>query len=211
MGHLITMTEPVQDARLSAPAVARNRDPILAVLRRVLPGSGLVLEIASGTGEHAAHFAPAFAGLAWQPSDPRPAARASIDAWAADAGPGAGIRPALDLDVTRRPWPVERADAVVCINMIHISPPGCTPALLEGAAALLPSDGPLTLYGPFRIGGAHTAESNESFDAWLKSENPEYGIRDLEAVADMAAAVGFGAPETVPMPANNFSVIFRRR
>ncbi|WP_343867749.1 DUF938 domain-containing protein [Caenispirillum bisanense] len=204
------MTSPTQDARRSAPAVARNRDPILSVLQRALPGRGLVLEIASGTGEHAVHFAAALPHLEWQPTDRTPESLASIDAWAAAAAVPT-VRPALHLDVTDHPWPVAEAAAVVCINMIHIAPPAATDGLLRGAAAVLPAGAPLVLYGPFKVGGFHTADSNMAFEAWLKDQNPEFGVRNLEDVADLAAVAGFAAPETVQMPANNLTVVFRRR
>lgn len=210
MRHLTTMSSPTQDAKRSAPAVARNRDPILSVLRRVLPDRGLVLEIASGTGEHAAHFASALPSLDWQPTDRTPEALASIDAWAAETL-APGLWPAMLLDVTDHPWPVDTAAAVVCINMIHIAPPAATDGLLRGASALLPAGAPLVLYGPFKVGGFHTADSNMAFEAWLKDQNPEFGVRDLDDVADLAAAAGFGPPETVQMPANNLTVVFRRR
>lgn len=209
MRQLTTMTSPTQDAKRSAPAVARNREPILTVLKRTLPESGLVLEIASGTGEHAAYFAPALPGLAWQPTDRDAAALPGIDAWGAEAG-GGRPRPALRLDVVEQPWPVDAADAVVCINMIHIAPPAATEGLLRGAAAVLPPGAPLYLYGPFKVGGFHTADSNMAFEAWLKEQNPDYGLRNLEEVAELAAMLGFSEPETVQMPANNLSVIFRR-
>lgn len=169
-----------------------------------------MLEIASGTGEHALYFSRAFPGLVWQPTDVEPEARASIDAWAAAEGPET-LRPALPLDVTARPWPLKAADAVVCINMIHISPPECTSALFEGAAAVLPAEAPLFLYGPFRVGGVHTSDSNAKFDEWLKAQDPRFGIRNLDDVTAIAAGHGFGPPETIQMPANNLSVIFRRR
>ncbi|EKV26944.1 SAM-dependent methyltransferase [Caenispirillum salinarum AK4] len=179
------------------------------MLQRVLPARGLVLEIASGTGEHAVFFSRALPGLTWQPTDVDASARASVDAWAEAEGPET-LRPAVALDVTARPWPVDAADAVVCINMIHISPPECTPALLQGAAVVLPRGAPLVLYGPFRVGGVHTSESNAAFDNWLKAQNPSFGIRNLDDVADMAAGAGFSTPETVEMPANNLTVVFRR-
>lgn len=209
MAHLNTMTNASQDARRSAPATARNRDPILSVLKRVLPHRGLVLEIASGTGEHALFFSHALPGLTWQPSDMNPEARASIDAWAAAEGPET-LRPALPLNVVESPWPVRAADAVVCINMIHISPPECTPALFKGAAAILPAGGPLVLYGPFREGGTHTSESNKEFEGWLKAQDPRFGLRDLDDVARLAADSGFTAPEVTRMPANNLSLVFQR-
>jgi SAM-dependent methyltransferase len=196
------------DRRLHAPATSRNREPILAVLRRHLPERGLVLEIASGSGEHAVHFATALPPLVFQPSDPDPEARASIDAWIATSALN-NIRPALGLDVTREPWPVDEAAAVLCINMVHISPWRATKALVRGAARILPPGGVLFLYGPYKRDGAHTAPSNDAFDASLRAHNPDWGVRDLETVAALAAAHGFGEPTVEPMPANNFSVVFR--
>lgn len=198
------------DTRQYAPAATRNRDPIWNVLRTHLPPAGLVLEIASGTGEHVTHFAQcAGPAIAFQPSDPSPAARASIDAWTAASGLP-NVRPALALDAAADDWPVAAADVLVCINMIHISPWAATLGLIRGAARLLPVGGVLFLYGPYRRGGAHTAPSNAAFDADLRHRNPQWGVRDLEAVADLAAAAGFGAPQIVEMPANNLSVVFRR-
>ncbi|MEN0074846.1 MAG: DUF938 domain-containing protein [Paracraurococcus sp.] len=197
------------DTRRHAPATQRNRDPILAVLRRALPAAGLVLEVSSGSGEHAVHFAAALSGLTWQPSDPDPAARASIAAWAAEARLP-NLRPPLALDAAAEPWPIDRADAVVCINMIHIAPWAAGLGLLRGAARLLPPGGPLILYGPYRQGGRHTAPSNAAFDAGLRAQDPAWGVRDLEAVAEAAAAAGFGAPEITAMPANNLALTFRR-
>jgi hypothetical protein len=200
----------MQDARRSAPAVARNRDPILAVLRRHLPETGILLEVSAGTGEHAVHFAASFPGLVWQPSDPDPGARASIDAWSR-AGRLNNLRPALALDATAEDWPVARADAVLCVNMIHIAPWAAGLGLLRGAARLLPAGGPLILYGPFRREGRHTAPSNEAFDASLRAQDPEWGVRDLEAVAAAAAAQGFGPPLIEAMPANNLAVILHAK
>ncbi|TCZ66169.1 DUF938 domain-containing protein [Roseicella aquatilis] len=197
------------DACRHAPATARNRGPILGVLRRHLPGTGLLLEVSSGTGEHAVHFAAAFPGLAWQPSDPDPAARTSIAAWAAAAGLP-NLRPPLDLDAAAAAWPVARADAVLCINMIHIAPWEAGLGLLRGAARLLPPGAPLILYGPYRRGGRHTAPSNAAFDASLRAQDPRWGVRDLEDVAAAAMAAGFGPPEVEELPANNLAVIFRR-
>jgi hypothetical protein len=194
------------DARREAPAVARNRDAILAVLRGILPARGLLLEVASGSGEHALHFAPAFPELVFQPSDPDPEARASIDAWCAGV---ANIRAALALDAAAADWPLDRADAVLCINMIHIAPWAACLGLLRGAARLLPPGAPLVLYGPFKRGGAHTAPSNEAFDESLRARDPEWGVRDLEAVA-AAAAADFAPPAVMEMPANNLTVAFRR-
>ncbi|MBY0333278.1 MAG: DUF938 domain-containing protein [Acetobacteraceae bacterium] len=198
------------DPRRSAPAALRNRDAILSALRTLLPPAGLVLEVASGSGEHAVHFAAALPDLVFQPSDPDPRARASIDAWVAGAGLP-NLRPALALDAAASPaaWPIARADAVLCINMVHIAPWEAALGLVRGAAALLPAGAPLVLYGPFRRGGAHTAPSNAAFDAALRAEDPRWGVRDLEAVAQ-AAAAGFGPPTVVPMPANNLVLAFRR-
>jgi cyclopropane fatty-acyl-phospholipid synthase-like methyltransferase len=196
------------DPRRMAPSAARNRDVILDVLRSKLPQRGLILEIASGTGEHVVHFAQNLsAELSFQPSDPDAEARASIDAWVAASGL-TNILPALDIDV-HAVWPVARADAVIAINMIHISPWSATPGLLSGAGRVLPAGGVLFLYGPFRRGG-RLEPSNEAFDAGLKARNSAWGVRDLEAVRRVASDCGFGAPEIVEMPANNLSVIFRR-
>jgi SAM-dependent methyltransferase len=193
-----------------APAVARNREPILAVLRRVLPAQGTVLEIASGTGEHAVHFAAALPGLTWQPTDPDPDALRSIAAWRAMTKLP-NVLPPIELDVTSQTWPVARADAVVCINMIHISPWRATEGLMAGAERLLSAGGVLFLYGPYKEGGRHTAPSNEAFDADLRSRNPEWGVCDLDDVKSLAGKHGLDFVERVAMPANNLSVVFRRR
>ncbi len=160
------------DARLSSPSVERNRDPILAALRPLLPLAGTVLEVASGSGEHIAHFAAAMPGLEFQPSDPSPEARASIEAW---CGGLPNVRPALDLDAARPDWPPLRADAVLCVNMIHIAPWAAAQGLVEGAARVLPAGGLLALYGPFLRNGTHTAPSNAAFDADLRARNPALG------------------------------------
>lgn len=192
-------------ARKHAPATLRNRDAILDVLRRVLPSTGLVLEVASGSGEHVAHFAEKLPGLDWQPSDPEPAARASITEWSAGLG---NVRAPLALDAAARGWPIERADAILCINMIHISPWAATLGLLAGAARLLASGAPLYLYGPFLREGLPTAESNLAFDANLRARDPAWGLRSVEAVT--AAAQGFTLAELIEMPANNLSLVYRR-
>jgi hypothetical protein len=197
------------DSRLFAPAAARNRGPILDVLREILPGEGLVLEIASGTGEHVAHFATHLPRLTFQPSDPGAEARASIAAWIASTG-AKNILPPLALDAAATPWPIAKADAIVCINMIHISPWAATEGLFAGARSLLPQGAPLYLYGPYKRGGAHTAPSNVAFDESLRAQNPAWGVRDLETVAAYAANSGFSAPQIFEMPANNLSVVFRR-
>ncbi|HWP67297.1 MAG TPA: DUF938 domain-containing protein [Candidatus Limnocylindria bacterium] len=195
------------DARRYAAATERNRAPILDVLRRVLPERGLVLEVASGTGEHARAFAAALPALRWQPSDCDPEARASIAAWCAKLP---NVAPPLALDATDEPWPVERADAVVCINMIHIAPWAACEGLMRGAGRVLPPGGVLYLYGPFRLGGAHTAPSNAAFDAQLRAQHPAWGVRDLEDVVACAEAHGLRLRARVAMPANNQSVIFSR-
>ena len=192
-----------------APAATRNRQPILDVLQPHLPEKGLVLEIASGTGEHVVHYAAARPGLTFQPSDPDAGARASVDDWVLTLGLG-NVKPALEIDVTRETWPVERADAVLCCNMIHIAPWEAAVGLVTGAGRLVPSGGLLFLYGPYRRGGRHTAPSNEAFDSDLKRRNPAWGVRDLEAVIELADLHGFAAPEIVEMPANNLSLLFKR-
>jgi SAM-dependent methyltransferase len=194
---------------ITAPAPERNKGPILEVLRRVLPVRGLVLEVASGTGQHAVHFAGGRSCLTWQPSDPDPAMHASIAAWTA-ATAAVNVLPPLALDVRSSPWPVARADAVVCINMIHIAPWAAAVHLMEGAARILGPAAPLVLYGPYRRRGRHTAPSNEAFDADLRRRNPEWGLRDLECVAAQAAKSGFVLEDIVDMPANNLTLVLRR-
>jgi hypothetical protein len=193
------------DAR-HAPATARNRDAILAVLREILPVSGLVLEIASGTGEHVRYFAEALPGLDWQPSDPDPDALASIAAWTEGIP---NIQPPLQLDASAPDWPIMRADAMLCINMVHISPWVATEGLFAGAARLLECDAPLYLYGPYRRADVPTAPSNDAFDASLKARDPEWGLRDLEDVIALAERHEFCLDRLVEMPANNLSVVFR--
>lgn len=197
------------DPRLFAAATARNREPILSVLQRVVPERARVLEIAAGTGEHACFFAERLPVAEWQPTDPDAASRASIDAWRAHLG-ATRVLPALELDVEREPWPVSRADVVVCINMIHISPWQSTLALLAGTARVLPPGGVLFAYGPFRRSGAHTAPSNAEFDASLRARDPRWGVRDLEAIEAAALEEGLSLEEVLAMPANNFSLILRR-
>lgn len=200
----------MNDVRRFAPATARNREPILEVLARVVPDGARVLEIASGSGEHAVFLSERLPVASWQPTDPDAESRASIDAWSAELS-ARRVRPALDLDVTRSPWPVESCDVVVCINMVHISPWEATEGLLRGAALLLPKEGVLYLYGPYRRGGEHTAPSNESFDQSLRARDPRWGVRDLEAVSALGEREGLALGEVVAMPANNFSVVFRKR
>jgi hypothetical protein len=201
--------QPVPSGGLSAAATQRNREPILAVLRTILPSAGSVLEIASGTGQHVAFFAPHFPSLRWQPSDPVPAHRDSISAWIAEAG-ASNIAPPLALDVEQQPWPVAQADAILNINMIHIAPWSATEALFRGAAGLLGPGAPLFLYGPFTREGVPTAESNLRFDERLRAEDPRFGVRSLEDVARVATGAGFREPAVIEMPANNLSLVFRR-
>jgi SAM-dependent methyltransferase len=194
----------------TSPATARNRAPILEVLRRALPATGRVLEIASGAGEHAVHMAGALPGLSWQPTDADPLALASIGAWRDAAGVPNLLEPRV-LDVTDpADWPEDAYEAVVCINMIHISPWVATEGLMEGAARVLTLNGLLYVYGPFREGGRHTAPSNAAFDASLKARDPAWGVRDLEEVRELAERQGLVLAERVEMPANNLSLLFRR-
>jgi SAM-dependent methyltransferase len=197
------------DPRLYRPHVARNRGPILDVLRRVLPPRGTVLEIASGSGEHAAYFAKQLPSLIWQPSDPDEESIASIAAHRNADGASNLLAP-LRLDVISAHWPIERADVVMCNNMIHISPWSAAEGLMAGAGHILPAGGILYLYGPYKIGGYHTAPSNAAFDADLRARNPEWGIRELDDVTALAGRHDLALVETVQMPANNLSVIFRR-
>jgi hypothetical protein len=197
------------DHRLYAPAVARNRDAIAEVLRNVLPATGLVLEVASGSGEHIVHLAAQWPGLRFQPSDPNLDAFRSIAAWIASSGLG-NVAPPVRLDAAAADWPIASADAVICINMIHIAPWSAAIGLMRGAAAILPQGAPLYLYGPYQRDGAHTAASNAAFDASLRAQDPAWGVRDLDAVMDLALAAGFTAPEVIAMPANNLSLVFRR-
>lgn len=200
------MTEPLTLAAASPPAM-RNRGPIADVLERVLPKQGLVLEIASGHGLHVDHFAERMPGLVFQPSEASAEGAAELDAKVARTN----VRPAIVLDVRALPWPIAHADAIVCINMIHASPPEALPALMRGAAATLSSGAPLVTYGPYKIDGRFTSESNESFDQWLKRErHPSWGVRDLEAVVAEAAANGMLLEERIAMPANNFALVFRK-
>jgi len=196
-----------QAERRHAPATMRNREAITDVLETVLPATGTVLEVASGSGEHCAYFAGRFPKLDWQPSDPDPTARASIAAWCRGL---TNTRPPLDLDAATPEWPPlpGPAAAILCINMVHISPWEATLGLLAGAARILQPGAPLFLYGPYRRAGHPTAPSNEAFDASLKSRNPHWGLRNLEDV--VAAATGFALDRVVEMPANNLSVVLRR-
>lgn len=198
----------MEDARLYSPSAARNREPILEVLLRHLAPDARVLEIASGSGEHVVHFAAAFPRAVFQPSDPDHAARASIDAWVAAAGLR-NVRPALALDAAAGAWKVGVVDAVLCINMAHISPWAATLGLLRGVARVLAPGGLLLLYGPWRREGRHTAPGNAEFDRDLRARNPDWGVRDAEAVADAAAANGLALAALEAMPANNLSLMFQ--
>ncbi len=218
------------DARRHAPATSRNRDAILAVLRDVLPPTGLVLEIASGTGEHAAYFARSLPRLEWQPTDPDPDALASIDAWRVTEDLP-NLRQPLALNAAAPDWPVERADAVVCINnhsnscdpqktaiydacvcinMVHISDWAATLGLFEGCAKMLKSGAPLVLYGPYMEDGIETAQSNLEFDQSLKQRNPAWGLRNVTDVDEVAAAQGFERTNRYEMPANNLVLVYRK-
>lgn len=197
-----------EGARRSAPAALRNREPIAEVLREWLPASGSVLEIASGTGEHAVFFAQAFPNLEWQPSDLDPSALASIAAWRASAVLS-NVRPPLTLDAATPDWPCAGADAVLSINMVHISPWASAIGLVEGAARLLPPGGPLMLYGPWLKDEIETAPSNLAFDADLKRRNSDWGMRRVEDFARLAAGSGFSFAESRAMPANNMMLLFR--
>src|SRR5262245_3208176 len=197
------------DGRLASPSAARNREPIAEVLAEVLPQSGLVLEVGSGTGEHAVHFARVMPHLTWQPSERDEACLRSISAWASVEA-RANVRQSLYLDVTDAQWPIVAADAIICINMFHIAPWSVAQALLRGASRILPPGGPLCLYGPFRIAGKHTSASNRAFDAQLRAMNSEWGVRDLDAVSHEAQSFNIELERTFQMPANNLIAVFRR-
>jgi len=202
------VAEDTGDVRKHAPATLRNREAIAAVLMAELPLTGLVLEIASGSGEHVAHFARELCGHDWQPSDPDASARASIAAWCEGL---ANVRPPLALDAAAPDWPVDRADAVLCINMVHIAPWAATLGLVAGAARLLATGAPLILYGPFRRDGVPTAPSNEAFDQSLKARDPDWGLRRVEAVSEAAAPQGLLLARMIEMPANNLMLVYRKR
>jgi hypothetical protein len=197
-----------------APATARNREPILAVLREVLSAPVKVLEIASGTGEHAVFFAAGLPHVTWQPSDVDPDALASVAAHRAEAGLDNLLAP-VTLDVTAADWSdrdlAAGVGAILCVNMIHIAPWAATEGLFSGAAKILRAGDPLVTYGPYRFGGEFTAPSNETFDAALRHQNPAWGVRDLDEVTELAEGRGFDRERVVPMPANNHVIVFRRR
>lgn len=191
----------------SAPAAERNREPILAELRTLMPKQGTVLEVASGTGQHAVFFAEHLPGLTWQPSDHDPGALESIAAWVEASGLP-NVRPPLTIDVTSSAWGIDAAAAIFCANMVHISPWRCTEGLFAGARRLLREGTPLITYGPYKFDGAYTAPSNDRFDDWLKSRDPSWGVRDT---ADLKrVAEGFDLEQVIDMPANNHILVWRR-
>ena len=206
---------PDAAAKRSAPAAQRNREPILEALRPRLPGpraagdAPLVLEVASGTGEHAVYLCAALPGVRWQPTDQEEAALASIAAWRAEAGLP-NLLPPLRLDVTEEPWPLSAAEALFCANMIHISPWAASVALFAGAGRLLPRGGALFTYGPYRFGGAFTAPSNAAFDESLRQRDARWGVRDVDSLRELAAAHALTLEETLAMPANNHLLVFRK-
>ena len=200
---------PLGSARRSAPAALRNREPIADVLREWLPASGLVLEVASGTGEHVVYFAERFPMLDWQPSDLHPEALQSIEAWRAETRLP-NVRPPIEIDVRESDWTIDRADAVLSINMVHISPWAAALGLLDGSARLLGRGAPLILYGPWLSDAVETAPSNLAFDADLKARDPEWRLRRVEDFAAEAQARGFEHIDSRKMPANNMMLLFRK-
>ena len=197
------------EAKRHAPATARNYDAIRSILATALPSQGLVLEVASGTGEHSVQLAGHFPALTWQPSDYDPLGLASIAAWADEAG-HPNLRAPVQLDASSDQWPLDQADAILCINMVHIAPWAATQGLMAGAGRLLPKGGLLYLYGPYVRPGVETAPSNLAFDANLRVQNPDWGLRDLDIVTEFAAQHGVHLDQVVEMPANNLSLLFRR-
>jgi len=193
-------------ARKHAPATLRNREAIAAVLADALPDAGVVLEVASGSGEHCAFFAERFPGLRWQPSDPEPSALTSIAAWCAGLD---NVAAPVAIDAAAQDWSVERADALLCINMVHISPWEATLGLLDGAARVLPDGAPLILYGPYRRAEVETAPSNEAFDASLKARDPRWGLRDVADLSAAASVRGLSFERLIEMPANNIMLVYR--
>ena len=200
----------LEAGRLLSPSAERNKGPVGEVLKHVLPDRGVVIEVGSGTGQHIVHFAQEAPQLTWQPSERDAECLQSIALWLAAEGPANVLAP-FRLDVAEQPWPIASAAAVVSLNMIPIAPWDAGRALIRGAAAVLGPGAMLFLYGPFRRGARHTSPSNEAFDRQLRAQNPAWGVRDLEEVARYAAAHGFGPPETHEMPANNLSVVLRKR
>ena len=199
----------LEDRRLFSPSTERNRTHILPILRRLLPDAAEVLEVGSGTGEHAVYFCAHIPGLRWQPTDADPGAMDSVLAWIAHSGLPAIAMP-LKLDLNSACWPVHHADAIVAINVLHYTPWSSTEALFCGAARVLAGNGIVFCYGPYRRGNTHTAPSNLAFDEWLHSIDPRFGVRDLEAVEAEARKHDFRLDEIVEMPSNNLSLVFRR-
>ena len=197
------------DSRMCWPAPERNKEPILEVLKKHLPSEGTVLELASGSGQHAAFFASKLPHLQWQPSDMDAENMPSIEAWVQHAQLPNLPRPVW-VDATDETWPLVSANAIVCINMIHISPWAATEGLMKGASRILSQGGILYTYGPYMIDGEHTAPSNESFDRSLRSRNSAWGVRDAGVVAELAHSHGLIFQERVAMPANNFSLVFKK-
>lgn len=202
--------EASPDARRHAPATLRNRDAILAVLAEELPVVGTVLEVASGSGEHAVHFAAALPSIRWLPSDPDADALASIHAWTKATGV-ANVAPALMLDAAATNWPPVEADAIFCANMVHIAPWEAAEGLFAGAGRLLDPGTPLILYGPFIEEGVPTAESNLAFDSSLKCRDPRWGLRTVAALDALAVEAGLARTRRVAMPANNLILVWRRK
>lgn len=192
-----------------APATGRNADAIADVLARELPETGRVLEIASGSGEHAVHFARKFPALEWMPSDPDPDAIQSIDAWTTESGL-TNIAPPVFLDAGVDDWPVDRAAAIFCCNMVHISPWKAAQGLFRGAALLLGQEAPLILYGPFLEDNVETAPSNLAFDQNLKMRNPDWGIRAIEVIDTLAKNYRLVRTSRTEMPANNLTLTYRK-
>ena len=197
----------LKSARLDFPATGRNTEPILEVLRGVLPYEGIVVEVAAGSGQHVASFSREFPGLVWQPTDIDSDHCSSIKAWSDGRR---NVLSPLVLDVVARKWPVERANVIICINMIHIAPWSAALGLMAGAGRILEPGGILYLYGPYLVGGEHTSESNARFDKDLRSRDSSWGLRDLSDVVNAASDTGLNFDKTVAMPANNLSVIFRK-
>lgn len=196
------------DDRRHAPATLRNRAPIADALAAFLPDAGVVLEMASGSGEHVAFLAERFPALDWQPSDFDPSALASIAAWTRGMG---NVRTGVVIDAASPAWPIDRADAIFCANMVHIAPWDAALGLVAGAGRILPVGAPLILYGPFVRDGVATAESNLAFDVSLRSRDSEWGLRRLEDVADAASAHALALDTVIEMPANNLLAVFRKR
>ena len=193
-----------------APAAERNKALIAAAISSILPERGMVLELASGTGQHVAYFAEQFPKLEWQPSDVSVGACASIRAYLS-ASTATNVKAPIELDVLRQRWPVDRVDAILAINLVHIAPWAVTSSLFRGATDHLNDSGVLVMYGPYRLFGHYHAPSNEAFDARLRSENIEWGVRDVRDIITAADQYGFVLNALIPMPANNHILVFRRQ